>query len=419
MRPITEQVASAEAARLGAVRRYDILDTPPDGAFDRITALAADYFDVPIAIVSIVDEDRIWFKSHHGLPAQEVSRDPGLCASAILEDKTWIVENAAVDPRTLANPLVAGELGLGFYAGAPLRTSDGHNLGTLCIIDLEPRKMNEQQIARLQDMARIVMDELELRLTAKEAIGVEQALREQSETVASTLQGSLLPPRLPEIPGAEIAAMLEPASRYEVGGDFYDCFALADDRWALMIGDVRGKGPEAAAVTGMVRHSARTAAIGGARPAGVLDVVNQVLLSAAEEIHGRLATLLFAEIVRAADGFDVEIARAGHPLAMVARGPEAAEEPIKRGPPLGAIAAAEFGCASTRIRPGDALLAYTDGLTEARLGRDFIGTSAVLSLLHQNHASTATTIIEAIGALTASADVRDDVAAVVFRVPPL
>ena len=118
-----------ELSRLAAVKRYDILDTPPDGAFDRITAIAARRFDVPISIISIVDHDRIWFKSHHGLEVKQIGRDPGLCASAILSNKAHVLSDAPVDPRSLTNPLVAGEFGLRFYAGAPLRTSDGHNLG--------------------------------------------------------------------------------------------------------------------------------------------------------------------------------------------------------------------------------------------------------------------------------------------------
>ena len=96
---------------------------------------------MPVAIVSIVDHDRIWFKSHHGVDVEQISRDPGLCASAILQDDLWVVENAPEDPRTLLNPLVAGEFGLKFYAGAPLKTRDGYNLGTLCILDFEPRTM--------------------------------------------------------------------------------------------------------------------------------------------------------------------------------------------------------------------------------------------------------------------------------------
>ena len=170
---------------MAAVRRYDVLDTPPDGAFDRITALAARHFEVPIAIVSVVDTDRVWFKSHHGLEVEEIGRDPGLCASAVLQDDPWIIENARNDPRTLAHPLVAGEFGLRFYAAVPLTTWDGFNLGTLCVIDREPRQMTEQQTATLRDMAAIVMDELELRLATRKALtGAGERLTEADSRFA-------------------------------------------------------------------------------------------------------------------------------------------------------------------------------------------------------------------------------------------
>ena len=106
---VTMTAADIERERMAAVWRYDILDTPPDGAFDRITALAARRFGAPIAIISVVDEDRIWFKSHHGLQVNEIARDPGLCASAILSDAPYVLNDASIDPRSLANPLVAGE----------------------------------------------------------------------------------------------------------------------------------------------------------------------------------------------------------------------------------------------------------------------------------------------------------------------
>lgn len=159
-----------ETARLAALRRYEILDTPPDGSFDHVASIAARLFDVPIAIVSLVDEDRIWFKARQGLDVDQVSRDPGLCASAILQADPYVLTDASRDPRSLANPLVAGEFGLRFYAAAPLRTSDGHNLGTLCVIDQEPRVASEDQIAQLEALAAIVMDQMELRLAARLAI---------------------------------------------------------------------------------------------------------------------------------------------------------------------------------------------------------------------------------------------------------
>ena len=186
---MTEHFPPQEAQRLAAVRRYDILDTPPDGAFDRVTRIAARIFAVPISIVSIVDADRIWFKSHHGLEVEEIPRGPGLCASAILHDDPWVLTDAKADPRSLANPLVAGDFGLRFYAGVPLRTRDGHNLGTLCVIDREPRPVTEEQIAQLRDLAAIVMDELELRLSAKRSIGeLELLFKEVHHRVKNNLQ---------------------------------------------------------------------------------------------------------------------------------------------------------------------------------------------------------------------------------------
>lgn len=162
-----------EERRLEAVRRYDLLDTPPDGAFDRITALAAELFDVPIALVTIVDRDRIWFKSRHGLDGvSEIDRDPGLCASAMFADAPYVVEAAKTDPRTLANPLVAGTFGLQFYAASALHTSDGHALGTLCLIDREPRVFSPRQARILQHLSDIVMDAMELRLAARRALNL-------------------------------------------------------------------------------------------------------------------------------------------------------------------------------------------------------------------------------------------------------
>src|ERR1700731_2372455 len=166
----TSDIQTDEALRLAALRRYDILDTPPDGSFDRIAAIAADLFSVPIAIVSLVDEDRIWFKSHHGLDVDQVDRSPGLCDSTILRSTPLILPDATTDTHALANPLVAGEFGLRFYAGAPLRTHDGFNLGTLCVIDRHPRPVTERQVSQLEALASIVMDQMESRLSARRAI---------------------------------------------------------------------------------------------------------------------------------------------------------------------------------------------------------------------------------------------------------
>lgn len=125
-------LAVQEAARMEAVRRYDVLDTPPDGAFDRVAAIAARLFDVPVATVTIVDSDRIWFKATHGLDGvSQIGRDPGLCASTILTDDTLVIPDTLADTVASANPLVAGPMKVRFYAAAPIITADGHRLGTV------------------------------------------------------------------------------------------------------------------------------------------------------------------------------------------------------------------------------------------------------------------------------------------------
>ena len=167
---MTDTANGREVERLAALHSYEVLDTPPDGAFDRITALAARHFDVPVALVSLVDEDRIWFKSRYGLGAEEIPRSPGLCASVIFSDDAYVVRNAIEDPRTLANPLVAGKMGVRFYAAVPLVTHDGHRLGTMNIIDFKPRDLDARGLSDLHEFAGLVMDQMELRLSARKAI---------------------------------------------------------------------------------------------------------------------------------------------------------------------------------------------------------------------------------------------------------
>ncbi len=187
-------ISERETERLNALRRYEILDTPPDGAFDRITSIAARLFKVPIAIVSLVDSDRIWFKSHHGLEVQQIDRAPGLCASAIFSDDIYAITDAAKDLRSLTNPLVVGEMGLRFYAAAPLRTYDGHNLGTLCVIDKKSRSISSEEMSILTDLAAVVMDEIELRLAAQKVaqLNIELAKAKEAAEVANVAKSTFI-----------------------------------------------------------------------------------------------------------------------------------------------------------------------------------------------------------------------------------
>ena len=156
---------SIEADRLQALRSYEVLDTQAEGRFDRITALAAELFGVPISLVSLIDEERQWFKSRHGLDVRETPRGWAFCDHAIRggPDTVLVVPDATADPRFATNPLVTGAPDIRFYAGATLATAQGHCLGTLCLLDTKPRPpLNAEETRRLRMLAALVMDEIEV-----------------------------------------------------------------------------------------------------------------------------------------------------------------------------------------------------------------------------------------------------------------
>ncbi|VVD71793.1 putative diguanylate cyclase AdrA [Pandoraea morbifera] len=161
--PLNFQSHPDEAARLAALRRYEILDTPPEPAFDRIVRLASYVLGAPISLVSLIDESRQWFKARQGMEAEQTPRSMAFCAHAILDDEVLVVPDARADRRFADNPLVVGEPNIRFYAGAPLRTPEGHRLGTLCVIDRKPRTLDDEKRALLADLSALVVDELELR----------------------------------------------------------------------------------------------------------------------------------------------------------------------------------------------------------------------------------------------------------------
>ena len=157
---IPAALAPDEERRLRALQSLQILDTPAEERFDRYTRIASRLFDVPIALVSLVDRDRQWFKSRQGLDAPETPRDAAFCAHAILQRGVLQVPDALQDPRFADNPLVTGPPRVRFYAGAPLETSDGSRVGTLCLIDQRARELDENELALLRDLADLVEAEL-------------------------------------------------------------------------------------------------------------------------------------------------------------------------------------------------------------------------------------------------------------------
>ncbi|MGV3650446.1 MAG: GGDEF domain-containing protein [Devosia sp.] len=156
----------SEAERLEALRGYEILDTPPETEFDRITRLVTRIFDVPISTVTLVDADRQWFKSFQGIGICETPRSESFCDHSVKADAPLVVEDARLDLRFATNPKVLGSPHIRFYMGAPLRTLKGHVLGALCAIDTTPRTASARDIAILSDLADMVVDQIELRHTA-------------------------------------------------------------------------------------------------------------------------------------------------------------------------------------------------------------------------------------------------------------
>jgi diguanylate cyclase (GGDEF)-like protein len=155
------QTPNNEKQRLNSLNRLNILDTPPEERFDRVTRLAKSLFNVPIALVSLVDENRQWFKSCFGIDAAETGRDISFCGHSILQDDIFVVDDATKDERFKDNPLVAGEPNIRFYAGYPLTSHDGYNLGTLCIIDDKPRQLNEQELSLFIDLGLLAQQEIQ------------------------------------------------------------------------------------------------------------------------------------------------------------------------------------------------------------------------------------------------------------------
>ncbi|WP_212631804.1 ATP-binding protein [Pseudomonas sp. KB-10] len=159
---------SNESSRLAALLRFELLDTPAEAMFDNITALAAQICETPIALISLVDAERQWFKSRQGLDARETPRELAFCAHAINGETLFEVENALLDPRFRDNPLVTGAPDIRFYAGMPLADSEGHNLGTLCVIDRQPRQLSVQQKGALKLLAQQAINLFELRLQTRQ-----------------------------------------------------------------------------------------------------------------------------------------------------------------------------------------------------------------------------------------------------------
>ncbi|WP_235579467.1 MULTISPECIES: PP2C family protein-serine/threonine phosphatase [unclassified Rhodococcus (in: high G+C Gram-positive bacteria)] len=411
---------SAELARLAALARYDVEHTAADGAFARIARLAARWFDAPYASVSIIDADLVRFTATYGdgLP-DHTERHDALCTMAMTHDGPFVAADTLADPSTAGSAFVRGELGIRFYAGAPIVTADGFRLGTVNVYDVTPRSVSDDRADILMELADIAMDEFELRLSAATKVRAERELRTRAESdaaiigdYAAVLQRTLLPPSLPTIEGLTLASHYHASSPLQVGGDFYDVFALGNDRWAFFLGDVQGHGAGAAAVTSLVRYTLRAAALHHEDPTEGLAELNRLLLM--DTSHQRFCTVLFGFITPdPRGGFRVTLATGGHPPALLldpARG-EVHEIRSSTGMFVGALENATFSSCSFRLEEGQTLLLYTDGITEARPdGRTMFGEDGLAQFTQARLGLSTAKVVEDLVALIPDLSPIDDIA---------
>nr|WP_229899300.1 SpoIIE family protein phosphatase [Streptomyces capoamus] len=240
---------------------------------------------------------------------------------------------------------------------------------------------------------------LRARRTAEEALRQAEADREQLREALAVLQQSLLPAGLPDVPGVETAAYYHTASSIQLGGDFYDLFPLGDERFAFFLGDVCGKGPQAAAVTSLVRYTLRTAALHGLHPEAVLSALNAALLERYPSGDPRYCTAVFGVLEPQGRSVGVVLASGGHPPALMLRADGRAEYlQTPGGLLIGALCDATFTTVRAALQPGDTLLLYTDGLTEARTGAgdDLYGDDALHTFVTELAPARPRTVVDAL-----------------------
>ena len=184
-----------EAARVSALQKYAILDSEPEQAFDDLTLLASYVCKTSMALISLIDEDRQWFKSRVGISATETSRDIAFCSTAIQQPDVFVVPDALQDERFRTNPLVVSEPNIRFYAGVPLINEDGYALGTLCVIDRTPRNLAPEQETALKALGRLVLMQMEFRrnlILLKEALSDRTREEHERERELKKVQDTLM-----------------------------------------------------------------------------------------------------------------------------------------------------------------------------------------------------------------------------------
>ncbi len=335
-------VAAVEETRLQALAALNVLDKPREERFDRLVRLTQRMFDVPMASVSLIDEDRQYNLAEVGIGLSEVPRSESFCDHTVRGSSTLVVTDPQHDPRFRDNPWVGVEDGVRFYAGQPLRTPGGVTVGSLCIVDTKPREISERQLDILRELADFVETEL---------------ARTDELDRAGEVQRNLLPRTVPDLPGYEVAGICLPATA--VGGDFYDWYPAADG-FQVVIADVMGKGIPAAIIAAGVRSLMR----GASRFNDLATSVGRVDYSIEADLAetSTFVTLFAARL----DGETHELSYvdAGHGIAGVVTAQGKAVQFESAGLPLGAPRLEPYAADSYTLEPGDTFICVSDGLLD-------------------------------------------------------
>ncbi|MDP9842310.1 PP2C family protein-serine/threonine phosphatase [Streptosporangium lutulentum] len=417
-----------DPARLAAVRATGLLDTGPDEVFDEFARLAAAVTGAQRAFVTVVDDRRSYWKSVIGAGELSIAErqncaEDSACHVVVATDAPVIAEDAARDPR-LAGIGGIVQMGVGAWAGYPIHAPGGEVLGTLCVVDSEPRAWTALHVETLAALSRAITAEIRLRDALNRSERQMVALRASAEVsaeLARTLQESLLPPLLLSPPGLQAAAAYVPAeSGVSVLGDFYDLFAASGSRWCALLGDVSGHGVEAAKITALARYTVRADAPHHNSPSLVLAQLNAALL-AQRTSGGQFLTAICAIFRPDHDGVTGLLCTAGHPSALIRRRDGSVQEVRSNGALLGLFDDPGLSSVRFTLLAGDTLLLYTDGITEAPApGGELFGEERLRLLLSGCERMNASAVVARIrDAVLAHGgpEPRDDVALLALRVP--
>ena len=396
--PAQRAVDASENRRLAALEGLQLLGTGREERFDRITRLAQRVFDVPIATVTLIAEDHLWFKSAQGMPLERADRQASFCDRTMALRRTHVVTDAEQDPVFAGAPAVCGPPHVRFYAGHPLTGPGGLVVGTLCLFDTRPRTLDAHEISVLEELARWTQDEL-----------THSAEMDRAREV----QAALLPGEPPTVPGYEVAGTCRPASA--VGGDLLD-LDVVDGDLVITLADVMGKGAGAAILMATVRAVLRAASRGEDPNASARRPESAILAAAAATLQpdldrtGSFVTL-FTGRLEAATG-RLRYADAGHGLAVVRRADGSTRQLAGRDLPLGVVSDLPWTANELVLEPGDTLLVFSDGLFDVLGGtREALDHVARLVSAHPRPDD----LLDRVRGLTAAAAPLDDVTAVALR----